>query len=124
MPCDGSLKHNALTSKRENLWIEWNYGRWVIDLDDPLGSKINSLQNRFLLGEHVHSLFDQYLVSVNPDVSILTRFIIYTHCKKDNYKIVVSMVERLIWCVGIRRILIVPLVSFCSSTFGSLCLRT
>jgi len=57
--------------EKENLWIQWNYGRWITDMDGTIGvSKINSVQNGFLLREHVHSLFDQYLVSVNPDVSI------------------------------------------------------
>ena len=36
-------------------------------------SKIISVQNGFLLSEHVHSLFDQYLISVNPDASDLFR---------------------------------------------------
>ncbi|KAH8152089.1 uncharacterized protein LAJ45_04083 [Morchella importuna] len=63
---------------KENLWIEWNYGKWITDKDTVRVSKINSLQNGFLLREHVHSLFDQYLVSVNPD---------------DNYKIVVFDVD-------------------------------
>ncbi|KAI9768168.1 MAG: hypothetical protein M1840_004998 [Geoglossum simile] len=57
----------------ENLWIEFNYGRWVDDIDDGAGvSKINSCQNGFLLQSTVHKAFDQYLLSVNPD---------------DNYKI-------------------------------------
>jgi len=61
--------------EKENLWIEWNYGRWITDMDDTNGvSKINSVQNGFLLQANVHQLFDQYLLSVNPD---------------DNYKVVV-----------------------------------
>lgn len=55
--------------EKENLWIEWNYRKWITDKDTVRVSKINSLQNGFLLREHVHSLFDQYLVPVNPDVS-------------------------------------------------------
>ena len=56
--------------EKENLWSEWGFGRWIMDMDDTTGvSKINSCQNWFLLREHIHSLFDQYLVSVNPDVS-------------------------------------------------------
>jgi len=39
-------------------------------MDDSVGwSKINSIQNRFLLRSDVHQSFDQYLLSVNPDVS-------------------------------------------------------
>ncbi|KAF8454727.1 hypothetical protein BGX38DRAFT_251374 [Terfezia claveryi] len=49
-------------------WIEWGYGRWVTNMDDANGvSKINSCQNGFLLEAGIHQLFDQYLVSVNPD---------------------------------------------------------
>ena len=41
-------------------------------MDGTIGvSKINSVQNGFLPRENVHSLFDQFLVSVNPDVSVL-----------------------------------------------------
>ncbi|KAF8465276.1 hypothetical protein BDZ91DRAFT_659436 [Kalaharituber pfeilii] len=61
--------------EKENLWIEWGYSRWITDMDDTNGaSKINSLQNGFLLKSDVHQAFDQYLLSVNPD---------------DNYKVVV-----------------------------------
>ncbi|KAI9767018.1 MAG: hypothetical protein M1840_005977 [Geoglossum simile] len=52
----------------ENLWIEFNYGRWVDDIADDAGiSKINSCQNEFLLQSTAHQMFDQYLLSVNPD---------------------------------------------------------
>ena len=54
----------------ENLWIQWDYGRWITDMDDAHGiSKINSCQNGFLLRADLHNEFDQYLWSVNPDVS-------------------------------------------------------
>lgn len=39
-------------------------------------SKINSCQNGFLLREHIHSLFNQYLVSVNPDISLSPVYLI------------------------------------------------
>ena len=59
--------------EKESLWIQFRYGRWVTDMDDTVGvSKINSLQNGFLLSANVHQQFDQYLVSVNPDVSLLS----------------------------------------------------
>ena len=68
--------------EQESLWIQFNYGRWITDMDDTVGvSKINSLQNGFLLREDIHSLFDQYLISVNPDVSILSAFISHTNSK-------------------------------------------
>ncbi|PUU75208.1 hypothetical protein B9Z19DRAFT_1195653 [Tuber borchii] len=44
----------------------------IWDIDDTLG--IDSCQNGFLLDTAIHTKFDQYLISVNPD---------------DNYKIVV-----------------------------------
>ncbi|KAG0128336.1 hypothetical protein HOY82DRAFT_580131 [Tuber indicum] len=44
----------------ENLWIDWDYGQYITDMDDTVGvSKINS--------QHIHGLFDQYPLSVNPD---------------------------------------------------------
>ncbi|KAG0636513.1 HNH endonuclease-domain-containing protein [Tuber brumale] len=56
-------------------WVEYNYGRWITDVDDAVGSsKMNSRQNGFLLRNKVHAMFDQYLISVNPD---------------DGYKVVV-----------------------------------
>ncbi|KAF8456037.1 HNH endonuclease-domain-containing protein [Kalaharituber pfeilii] len=52
----------------ENLWTEWGFSRWITDMDDTVGvSKINSCQNGLLLRSDIHQLFDQYLVSVNPD---------------------------------------------------------
>lgn len=56
--------------EKEDYWIHENYGRWINDMDSTNGeSKINSIQNGFLLQSNIHQLFDQYLVSVNPDVS-------------------------------------------------------
>jgi hypothetical protein len=64
--------------EKESLWIQFNYGRWTTDMDDTNGvSKINSLQNGLLLQSNIHQLFDQYLISVNPDVSSSLRFVIY-----------------------------------------------
>ncbi|KAG0123914.1 HNH endonuclease-domain-containing protein [Tuber indicum] len=58
---------------RGDYWNQLGLGRWITDTDDAVGiSKINSCQNGFLLRQHIHGLFDQYLISVNPD---------------DNYKI-------------------------------------
>jgi len=57
--------------EKENLWIEWGYGRWITDMDDTKGvSRINSCQNGFMLQANIQQDFDQYLVSVNPDVSL------------------------------------------------------
>ena len=58
--------------EKESLWIDWGYHRWITDMDNTVGNtKINSVQNGFLLREDIHSLFDHYLISVNPDVSLL-----------------------------------------------------
>ncbi|RPB23946.1 hypothetical protein L211DRAFT_197318 [Terfezia boudieri ATCC MYA-4762] len=47
----------------------------LLDMDGTNGvSKINSLQNGMLLQSNIHQMFDQYVISVNPD---------------DNYKIVI-----------------------------------
>ena len=65
----------------ENLWIEFNYGRWVDDgMDHNAGiSGINSCQNGFLIQSTAHGLFDQYLLSMNPDVHISTILIEYLY---------------------------------------------
>ncbi|KAG0634810.1 HNH endonuclease-domain-containing protein [Tuber brumale] len=61
--------------RHETLWIRYNYGRWITDMEDIIGSsKIHSTQNGFLLQATLHKLFNQYLTSVNPD---------------DGYKVVV-----------------------------------
>jgi HNH endonuclease len=58
--------------EHENLWIEYNYARWITNMDDVVGSsKINSTQNGFLIADNLHTRFGQYLFSINPDVSIL-----------------------------------------------------
>ena len=56
--------------EHESHWLEYGYGRWITNMDDAPGrSKINSVQNGLLMKEDVHTLFDQYLFSINPDVS-------------------------------------------------------
>ncbi|KAG0636795.1 hypothetical protein HOY80DRAFT_890698 [Tuber brumale] len=67
--------------EHEDYWIRYDYGRWITDMDDAFGSsKINSSQNGILLRADVHQLFQQYLISVNPD---------------DGYKVVVFDLDRL-----------------------------
>ena len=62
---------HILPLEAENLWIQWGYGRWITNMDDTVGvSRINSPQNGFILRSDIHQLFDQYLVSVNPDVGL------------------------------------------------------
>ena len=56
----------------ESYWNEVNFDRWITDMDDTTGvSRINSCQNGFLLSASIHQDFDNYLISVNPDVSKL-----------------------------------------------------
>ncbi|PGH05646.1 hypothetical protein GX51_02805 [Blastomyces parvus] len=51
---------------KESLWIDLNYSRWITE--DAVGtSKIHSIQNGLLMIEHLHTRFDQYLFSINPD---------------------------------------------------------
>jgi hypothetical protein len=58
--------------EQENLWIEYNYSRWITDVDDMVGvSKIHSVQNGLLMRADLHVDFDNYLFSINPDASIL-----------------------------------------------------
>jgi len=59
--------------QHESVWDTLGYGK-LVTVDTPGRSKINSSQNGILLETAVHTKFDQYLISVNPD---------------DNYKIVV-----------------------------------
>lgn len=82
--------------EKENIWITQNFGRWITDMDYANGvSKINSCQNGLLLRRDLHTMFDNYLISVNPDVSdsaediiilLVTNIFIRS---KDGYKIIV-----------------------------------
>ncbi|KAK9237153.1 HNH endonuclease [Lipomyces kononenkoae] len=61
--------------EKEGIWIKHNFGRWITDIDYTNGvSKINSCQNGLLIRRDLHTMFDNYLISVNPD---------------DGYKIIV-----------------------------------
>ncbi|KAI9774360.1 MAG: hypothetical protein M1840_004254 [Geoglossum simile] len=53
-------------------WTNHDYSRWIT-VPATSGGSINSVQNGVLLRGDIHSLFDSYLISINPD---------------DNYKIV------------------------------------
>jgi len=54
--------------QHESHWVQYNYGRWMTDMHYATGSsRINSIKNGFLLREPVHTMFDRYLISVNPD---------------------------------------------------------
>ncbi|KAG0124869.1 HNH endonuclease-domain-containing protein [Tuber indicum] len=65
--------------QHESLWDELKMGRYVTDIEDtPVRAKINSSQNGLLLLSTIHTQFDEYSISVNPD---------------DNYKIVVFGID-------------------------------
>ena len=58
--------------ENESYWIQYNYDRYITDMGGTVGaSKINSLQNGFVMQGTVHGLFNQYLISANPDVNPL-----------------------------------------------------
>jgi hypothetical protein len=57
----------------EGIWQEFDYGRYITNMDDAVGiSKMNSTQNGLLMTSTMHKLFDQYLFSINPDVCVLS----------------------------------------------------
>lgn len=50
-------------------WNEQGFGMCISDMDNTAGaSKINSVQNGTLMTASLHSRFDQYLFTINPDV--------------------------------------------------------
>ncbi|OJD15667.1 hypothetical protein AJ78_04085 [Emergomyces pasteurianus Ep9510] len=54
--------------EKESLWIQFNYGRWITNMDHAAGvSRINSIQNGLLMAGHLHTRSEQYLFSINPD---------------------------------------------------------
>lgn len=59
----------------ESLWTQCGYDQRIADMGNITGSsKIHSVQNGLLMSATAQQLFDQYLISVNPD---------------DGYKVVV-----------------------------------
>jgi hypothetical protein len=65
----------------ESLWIEGNFSQWVTDMNEMTCiSRINSCQNGLLLLGSIHSGFDNYIISMNPDVSdFYIRFVVKTN---------------------------------------------
>ena len=53
--------------QQENLGTQYNHARWITNIGSG-GPAINSIQNGLLMSETVHSRFNQYLFSINPDV--------------------------------------------------------
>ena len=53
----------------EGHWKESNFDQWIT-IPPKKGGSINSIQNGILLREDIHSMFDSYDLSINPDVCI------------------------------------------------------
>jgi len=53
----------------EGHWLEQGFSRWIT-IPAATGGTINSVQNGMLLDATIHSLFDTYELSINPDVRI------------------------------------------------------
>jgi hypothetical protein len=53
----------------EQHWSESDYSRWIT-IPATRGGSINSVQNGLLLRGDIHTLFDSYHFSINPDVRI------------------------------------------------------
>ncbi|KAG0136496.1 hypothetical protein HOY82DRAFT_624884 [Tuber indicum] len=54
--------------KCECLWIGYGYSDWITNMEDVTGStKINSIQNGFLLDRSINELFNQYRISADLD---------------------------------------------------------
>lgn len=54
----------------ESHWNECDFGRWIT-IVPATGDSINSVQNGMLLTANVHTLFDSYYLTINPDVSMV-----------------------------------------------------
>lgn len=53
----------------EQQWRDYNLHRWITQQPEK-GESINSVQNGLLLDNGIHQLFDDYSLSINPDVCI------------------------------------------------------
>lgn len=51
----------------ERYWIDHDFGRWI-SIPPSQGGSINSVQNGLLLRADVHTDFDDFIISINPDV--------------------------------------------------------
>lgn len=55
--------------ERDSHWIKNGFVRWITPADSGNdSSRINSIQNGLLLSSTLHELFNDYAISVNPDV--------------------------------------------------------
>ncbi|KAE8401537.1 hypothetical protein BDV37DRAFT_177871 [Aspergillus pseudonomiae] len=101
--------------EKETIWIRDDFGRWITDMDNTTGySKIDSCQNGLLMQRDFHAMYDNYLISINPD---------------DGYKIIVfnrdvSGIDGGVLYVAIRWTYTVPPMSYLDGISGNQCLRT
>jgi hypothetical protein len=51
----------------EQHWNDYAYSRWIT-VPATSGGSINSVQNGVLLDNTIHTLFDSYIIAINPDV--------------------------------------------------------
>lgn len=59
--------------EKESFWIANNFSRWFTNTaSGDHSAPIHSIQNGFLLRSNIHQLFNDYSVSVNPDVNDFT----------------------------------------------------
>ena len=61
----------------EGHWRDNFYGRWI-NIHPRTGRSINSVQNGLLLSADLHILFDSYVFSINPDVSMMVSFLSFS----------------------------------------------
>jgi hypothetical protein len=68
---DGFEAAHIFPTAYEGYWKDHGYDHWItIPPKNDKGGTINSVQNGMLLESAVHQLFDQYILSINPDVRI------------------------------------------------------
>jgi hypothetical protein len=79
--------------QHESLWTQHDYGRRITNMESGI-SRINFVQNGLLMSENLHTLFDQYLFSINPDVRNLKLVLAILTRQKDSYKIISFMPNR------------------------------
>lgn len=64
---DGFEAAHVFPLSHERHWIDNNFSRWI-SLPPSQGGAINSVQNGLLLRADIHTAFDNFNVSINPDV--------------------------------------------------------
>jgi len=73
---DGFQAAHVFSLAYEDHRNKHNFSRWIIK-QPVTGGSINSLQNGLLLRTDIHQQFDNYILSINPDVCISSCFPFY-----------------------------------------------